>query len=44
MGNFFVSFLGIYAGAPELTNSMHLHFIKYENSAENIKIDTKHKR
>ncbi|RMC10400.1 hypothetical protein DUI87_13205 [Hirundo rustica rustica] len=29
--------LGIYARASELTNSIDLHFIKYENSAENIK-------
>lgn len=46
MGNFFlfVSLLGIYAEASEFTNSIDLHFIKYENSAENIKIDTNHKR
>lgn len=40
----FVSLLGIYAEASEFTNSIDLHFIKYENSAENIKIDTNHKR
>lgn len=40
----FVSFLGIYAEASEFTNSIDLHFIEYENSAENIKIDTNHKR
>lgn len=27
----FVCLLGIYAGASELTNSIDLHFIKYEN-------------
>lgn len=42
--SFFVFLLGIYAGASELTNSIDLHFIKYENSAENSKIDTNHKR
>lgn len=40
----FVSLLGIYAEASEWTNSIDLHFIKYENSAENIKIDTNNKR
>lgn len=44
MGNFFVSLPGIYAGASKLTNSIDSHFIKYENSVENIRIDTNHER
>lgn len=39
----FVSLLTIYTGALKLTNSIILRFIRYENSAENIKIDTEHK-
>lgn len=39
----FVSLLTIYTGALKLTNSIILHFIRYENSDENIKIDTEHK-
>lgn len=34
--------LDIYTGASKLMNSIDLHFINYENSAENIKIDTDH--
>lgn len=40
----FVFLLGIYVGASEWINSIDLHFIKYENSAENSKIDTNCKR